>query len=68
MIVNFDHEAVRPDCHTGARQRRDHVGVAAAVRWINDHWQMGNAANRRDRREIEGITRVLRERSHASFA
>src|SRR5205823_14306181 len=52
LIVNFDHEAVRSHCDSGARERGDHVRGTSAVRWIDDDRQMRNAPDRRHRGEV----------------
>ena len=37
MVVNLDHKTVGPNCNAGPSERRDHVGTACAVGWIDDY-------------------------------
>ena len=68
MVVNFDHEAVRAHCYSGASERGHHVGATRAVGWIYDYRQVGNTANRWHGREIERVTCMLRESADTSLA
>ena len=66
--MNFDNQSVGADGDARASQRDNHVVLARAMRWIDDDRQMRDAANRGNRREVEGVARVLRERAHAALA
>src|SRR6266404_2222589 len=68
LVVNFDDQSVGADGDTRASQRDNHVVLARAMRWIDDDRQVRDPANRGNRREVQRVARVLRERAHAALA
>ena len=54
--------------HARARERNYHVVLARAVRWIDYDRKMRDAPNRGNRREVEGVARVLCKGPHAALA
>ena len=68
LIVYFNDQAIRAYGDAGAGQWNHHVVFPRPVRWIDDHGQVRDAPDSRDRREIECVACVLRERAHTALA
>src|SRR5204862_4391264 len=68
MVVHLHHHAIGAEASGSACQRRDHVGIAAAMRRIEYHRQMRDAPNSGYGGKIERVSRMLSEGADSTFA
>ena len=65
--MNFHHDAIRTCGDSGARQGPDKMALPGRMGSIDHNRKMRDAPDHWNRREVQGVSRVLRERAHAAL-
>src|ERR1044072_1843429 len=68
LIVDFDDKTVGAAGDARARERRDHMILARAVRGVDDYGEVRDALDGGHGREVERVARMLRECAYAALA